>query len=493
MNSAGDGKLYSAIYGVYGRDFAHDLIPVDHSENGITIKGFTVKPLYSRSNRTFQNFFINGRYVKSMTCLAAVEEAYKNLIMTGKYPACVLMLEIPPVTVDVNVHPSKAEVRFSDEKIVFNSVFFAVKNALMASGLLYDLELKTETPKKPESYYKTAPFEPVSFEQPKIEETKEKNTDAAESTLEEERAIQEQSLKTENKPEQSRIKPVSDSLYAASPYKTGVTLSSAKLNYGTSVNLIADPPDDEEDIADVRERGYIPESDKVQIPKETADTQANDKQFEGFSYISGKSFEKNDKPKEQKKTEPEPIKVVGELFKNYILAQWGDNMVMIDKHAAHERVIFERLKERCTLKDSQVLLEDIEILLSESEFSAMKENYQKLSDMGFKADFSAGPFIKLSAVPVLLQELNMDEIIPEIAENFRLSKKDPQTHKLDDMLHDLACKAAIKANDKNSVSELQALAENVINDERIRHCPHGRPVMFLLSRRDIEKQFKRIV
>ena len=169
FSSAGDGELYSAVYAVYGRDFAHDMIPVDYKENNITVKGFTVKPLYSKSNRSFQNFFINGRYVKSVTCCVSLEEAYKNLIMTGKFPACVLMLEAPPVTVDVNVHPAKAEVRFSDEKIIFNSVYFAVKNALMESGLIYEFQVKNENAKRLD--YKE-PFVPEKFQQVKLEPEK---------------------------------------------------------------------------------------------------------------------------------------------------------------------------------------------------------------------------------------------------------------------------------------------------------------------------------
>lgn len=137
LSSAGDGELYSAVYAVYGRDFSHDMIPVNYSENGISVKGYVVKPLYSKSNRSFQNFFINGRYVKSVTCSASLEEAYQNLVMTGKYPACVLMIDLPPVTVDVNVHPAKAEVRFSDEKVVFGAVYFAVKKC--AYGIRFDL------------------------------------------------------------------------------------------------------------------------------------------------------------------------------------------------------------------------------------------------------------------------------------------------------------------------------------------------------------------
>jgi DNA mismatch repair protein MutL len=468
FTSAGDGELYSAVYGVYGRDFAHDLIPVDYSENGITVKGYIIKPLYSKSNRAFQNFFINGRFVKSVTCCVSIEEAYKNLIMVGKYPACVLMLDVPPVAVDVNVHPAKAEVRFSDEKIIFNSVYFAVKNALMASGLVYEFQMKEE--KSSVIDYKAKPFEPEKFEQPSLE-TK-PNAE----------------IQTKTEPETEKIiRTVSESVYSAAmqtqsendykmPEKTGeVSLSSRKFEYGKeSKPLTIEKP--------------------VAVSMETDKTSENS--FKEFSYINSGSFKKSEPvnpPVEKAIEEQSQIKVMGELFKNYILAESGDNMVMIDKHAAHERIIFERLKGNCTAADSQFLLNESEILLSENECEALSENNETLESMGFKLDTSKAPFVKIKAVPLILDKLNMDEIVPEIAENFYQNKINPQTHLLDDMLHDLACKAAIKANDKNSIPELQKLAEDVFYNENIRHCPHGRPVMFILSKRDIEKQFKRVL
>ena len=140
FNSSGDGELYSAIYSVYGRDFARDLIPVDHCFNDIRISGYAVKPLYARNNRSFQNFFVNGRYVKSRICSAALESAFHNMIMTGKFPACVLMIDMPPADMDVNIHPAKAEVRFVNEKNVSDAIFFAIKNALVENGLLYEFE-----------------------------------------------------------------------------------------------------------------------------------------------------------------------------------------------------------------------------------------------------------------------------------------------------------------------------------------------------------------
>ena len=499
FNSAGDGQLLSAIYGIYGRDFAHDLIPVDYTENAITVKGYVIKPLYSKPNRSFQNFFINGRYVKSVTCCVSLEEAFKNLIMQGKYPACVLMIDLPPETVDVNIHPAKAEVRFSDEKLVFNCVYFAVKNALLASGLIYDFELREN--KKTEEYYKAKPFEPEEFIQTEIssanndktknessEEQEKKyfqpekiinaeNSDADNSKTQtgnyEEKMSDDDDLELKKNNFDRIIKPVSTSEYGVPNELIYPKEQSDKMKYSamtmcdTSVNIVVDCEDVEQDI---------------------------DENLEEFSYISKSSFvKKPDNPPKAEEKKQEEIIVIGELFKNYILSQSGENMVIIDKHAAHERVIFEKLRAGCSTPDSQILMTPLKVLLSENECSALTENMEVLENMGFKLDMKNHPFAEICAVPVILQELNMDEIIPEIAENLYLNKVNPQTHLLDDMLHDLACKAAIKAGDKTAVKELQALAEQVFYNENIRHCPHGRPVMFLLSKRDIEKQFKRIL
>lgn len=464
--SAGDGKLYSAIYGVYGKDFARDLIAVDYSENGISVKGYVIKPLYAKSNRSFQNFFVNDRYVRSGTCCVSLEEAYKNLLMNGKYPACVLMLELSPMTVDVNVHPTKAEVRFSDEKIVFNCVYFAVKNALMKSGLIYEFQIKEE--KKSEEFYKKKNFEPEKFQQTKISEQSETYEKAEETTVKSEETHLASKPVYENV-----IKPVSASEYAPSEKnsKTEVISSPQKLDspktaYAQNVKIVVEPEE-------VEEEG-----------------------FKEFSYINKRSFEKNQQaePENDNQAEKEEtITVLGELFKNYILAQSGDNMIIIDKHAAHERVIFEKLKAGCNSTDSQILMTEVRILLSENEFGAMEENTEKLESMGFKIDFSGKPMIKVMAVPIILERLDMDEVIPDIASNLYLNKSDPQTRLLDDILHDLACKAAIKANDKSSQAELQKLAEEVFYNKNIRHCPHGRPILFILPKRDIEKQFKRIL
>lgn len=466
LSSAGDGELYSAVYAVYGRDFSHDMIPVNYSENGISVKGYVVKPLYSKSNRSFQNFFINGRYVKSVTCSASLEEAYQNLVMTGKYPACVLMIDLPPVTVDVNVHPAKAEVRFSDEKVVFGAVYFAVKNALMESGLIYEFQFKNDISRHTD--YKAKPFVLEKFEQHKIGPAEEKKN--------------------------SPFVPVSGSDYAAvneeksSVYKVNenksektLRLSSSKAQYGNGGRKIFTDPSV---VAECDDDGDV--------------NNTSEKDLEGFSYINSGALKKNqfNQSEDEHKTDKpviDDIKVIGEFFKNYIAAEAGDNIILIDKHAAHERIIFEKLRLQNNEVHSQLMISGAEILLSEAEYNAMNENSDILMGMGFDIDFSHEPFVRATAIPIILQNLNMDEVIPEIAENFLLNKRNPQTHRLDDMLHELACKAAIKANDKNDIRELQRLAEMVYYNENIRHCPHGRPVMFTLTKRELEKQFKRIV
>lgn len=466
LSSAGDGELYSAVYAVYGRDFSHDMIPVNYSENGISVKGYVVKPLYSKSNRSFQNFFINGRYVKSVTCSASLEEAYQNLVMTGKYPACVLMIDLPPVTVDVNVHPAKAEVRFSDEKVVFGAVYFAVKNALMESGLIYEFQFKNDISRHTD--YKAKPFVLEKFEQHKIGPAEEKKN--------------------------SPFVPVSGSDYAAvneeksSVYKVNenksektLRLSSSKAQYGNGGRKIFTDPSV---VAECDDDGGV--------------NNTSEKDLEGFSYINSGALKKNqfNQSEDEHKTDKpviDDIKVIGEFFKNYIAAEAGDNIILIDKHAAHERIIFEKLRLQNNEVHSQLMISGAEILLSEAEYNAMNENSDILMGMGFDIDFSHEPFVRATAIPIILQNLNMDEVIPEIAENFLLNKRNPQTHRLDDMLHELACKAAIKANDKNDIRELQRLAEMVYYNENIRHCPHGRPVMFTLTKRELEKQFKRIV
>ncbi len=461
FHSDGSGTLLAAIHAVYGRDFARDLLPVGYTQDSISVNGFVIKPLYAKSNRSFQNFFVNTRYVRSRACTVALESAYENLLMTNKFPACVLMLEMPPDTLDVNIHPAKAEVRFSDEKTVINAIYFAVKNALMKAGLIY--EFRTQKPSqdwyaKPQPEYTQQPLVPES---PKSEQPK----------------------TAPSQPRKSEPLPMAAMPFSPPPV---VKQETEKLPEKPSAFASQTPP----------KTVIVSGDSQKDEPKEPSAVQHPEPPSELPKTIEApKPPEPPAVPQVAEiETDPFPdVKVIGELFSNYILAQSGDTMIIIDKHAAHERVIFEKLRRDNCKQYRQMLLAPCRVLLTLDEFSVMEENTELLERLGFAFDFSQKPYAVTTAAPVFFDGLNIDEIVQELAHNLFLGKINPQTHLLDDMLHELACKSAIRANDKNSISELQTLTERVCKDENIRHCPHGRPVMFTMSKYNLEKQFRRKV
>lgn len=436
FNSAGDGDLFSAVYAVYGKDFARDLLKIDYEYKNICISGYTVKPLYSRANRTFQSFFVNGRYIRSKLCSSALENAYQNMIMTGKFPACVVMINMSPSVMDVNIHPSKAEIRFTDEKSVSDAIYFAVKSAFIDGGLIYDFELKQKTDteniitenNKSINKNDSNDIKDTSFKQESI-------FTAPENITKKEEAVK-------NQVNELKIKP------AYEPVKKDTEIKS------------------------------VPKS-------ETEKT-------ENFKYINSASFEKPAEPLSETFQEQKPdIKIIGEAFGLYVIAEVDNKMIIIDKHAAHERIIFERLKSRNCKQYSQILLTGIKILLVSEEADVMEDNTELLANLGFEFDFSERPYITVKAVPTFIMDTDIESIVSEVAENLKLHKQNPQSGLLDDMLHNMACKAAIKANDKNTPEEMKALTEQILSDENIRHCPHGRPVMFTMTKSNIDHQFRR--
>lgn len=475
FTSSGDGELYSAIYAVYGRDFVRDLIPIDYEYKGIHVGGYTVKPLYSKNNRAFQNFFVNGRYVRSKLCSVSIENAYVNMIMTGKFPACVMLIDLPPSEMDVNIHPTKAEVRFTKERDVSDAVYFAVKDALMKDGLIYEFQMKPAqdwTKKPEEEYVQESLFTAVSD----IKETEKaiETRQAPAPAVIPQPTPQPADLSPEPVPQPVQTAPAAESgdTEDGSPLPTVDIEASGKFSVPEPITV---PP-------------------VQKAPEIQPSVPIRDEKIEGFSYISTRSFEKAEEPvRDEKPEEPKlpEIRVIGEAFRTYVIAEVENSVIMIDKHAAHERILFEQLKARNCRQYSQMLMTSVKVLLTGDEFSALEENTELLADYGFVFDFSERPCAAATAVPTFVMELNIEEIIAEMAENLRLYRHDPQPRILDDMLHTMACKAAIKGNDDNDVTELKKLAETVWTDERIRHCPHGRPVMYVMTKANIEHQFRR--
>ena len=479
----GDGQLYSAIYAIFGKDFARDLLPVHYTEEqqgGITVEGYVMKPLYARPNRAHQLFFVNGRSVRSFTLISAIEEAYKTLIMTGKYPACVLTVQVSPRIVDVNMHPTKAEVRFSDEKRIYNAVYFAVLGALEQNHLVYEFRLPEQerpagqppvqpnitpqiyTPQRPQRDW----FAPVSGTDdntpaPIIPVTEAEPRPEAEPHP---AAVPQPAAAPQPVPPSAPIKPAAPEMPAERPAI----------------------PEALKAFPDLTAQAAVPRPEPVSLPARQPDAQPMRPPVPA---------ELPDEPEARNAAisaiQREKIIVIGELFENYILAEAGEQFVMIDKHAAHERILFERFRTR-ECRDRQQLLTPVRVLLTGDEITALQEMEETLLGCGFTFDFSESPVVQLTGVPLSCAELDLDQIAADLAANCAKHCSQPDLHLLDDLFHDLACKAAIRAGTHNTKEELQSLAVQVWENEQIRHCPHGRPVLFLLSKYQIEKQFRRI-
>ena len=454
--TAGDGKIYSAVYSVYGRDFANSMLEVDYTWQGMHITGFTVKPLSAKPNRRFQNFFVNKRYVKSRACAAALEEAYRNLLMTGKFPACVLYIDIPPNTIDVNVHPTKIEVRFSDEKLMHEAVFFAVKNSLMKNDRPNEMHLENkrnftdrelfDIPKKDNSVQLKFTMEdnsqkPVASKAdipaPKPQTEKQyENSYSYQKPAPTLKTVESRSITEEEKEKLSG----SDDMFLASLEQP------AKRK--TAVTELSGPEPKPHKVTVEEINKAISE---IPLPEEPEEQSG-----EAFKFIDAQSFTKK-KPvsvivEEKEPEKPKPV-VVGELFKTYVVAQVGDEMILMDKHAAHERYIFERIKSDAEQLETQMFLEPIMVLLSYDEYDALTANLDKVSQLGFEIEPDVAPTVAVKGVPIILGDDNPADIISELAKNFIENKLNPQIELFDDL----------------------------------------RPVMITLTKRDIEKQFRRVL
>lgn len=458
--TGGDGDYYSAIYAVFGKQFAMSLIPVDYSTGGISVTGYASSPLFTRPNRSMQYFFVNGRYVRSVICLTALEEGYRNSIMTGKFPACVLNITINPELCDVNVSPSKTEVRFADEKQIFDLINFGVKNAILNADNRREIKLEKKLPE---------PVAEVKAEAVPLAERVEKALETAPQNIYKE--------KVRETLENSRIVEIKEK-----PVAFHSPVSSYKVNKPQTSFV-------QQRIAEPEKQPEIHRAEPVH-PEPVCD----EPEENTFKYITDAALQ-NTPPAPMVTEEPEKPKltIIGELFATYILCQCGDDFVMIDKHAAHERINFE--KKRTELMTSSQLLAESEFIdLSPEQYSALTENTDKLTDIGVEVILTEGFRCEITACPsAFAGDVKPSELVLRAADLLCAGNENIIGEIYDDLLHSRACKTAVKANDVNHPSELRVIAEEVWNNEKIRFCPHGRPVMVKMTKHEIEKYFSRIV
>ena len=461
--TSGDGILLNAIYAVMGREFASKLLEVNREEGGVKVSGFIGRPESARANRNFENIFINGRYVRSKSIGAALEQAYTSYIMTEKFPVCVLFIGIDPRAVDVNVHPAKLEVKFSNEKLIFESVYYAVRSVLASVADRPDADLEAMASKDEKMIGLKEAFVP-------IRDTRDESFRPIQTTLRDVSGNSAPDLVSERNrhaagPEGSASDRRAD-ISISPEVSDAVDADAARTSEETGSN---DPVP-----------GIHTEDNANPVPEEpvSGDTDAS---------AAGVQVE------EQK----ESFRYVGVLFDCYIVAELSDRILLIDKHAAHERILFEELKENTerSHRSSQTMLVPVTLTLSFGEYSSLEEYVQEVRATGFGIEFSDDNKVDITEIPVGIDPSAVGDMVITLAEGLSdgMSVRESRELAYEKALYQAACKAAVKGGRHDDDRILEWICGRVINDPRIRYCPHGRPVAIEVTRTSFEKQFSRIV
>lgn len=438
--TSGNGDLKSTVYSVLGKEMSDSLMSVDYSFNDMRITGFVSKPTASRKSRAGQYFYINNRIVKSKTAMAALEQAYKNTIMVGRFPACVLNIELNPAQVDVNVHPAKTEVRFANEKPIFDLVYYAVKTAIENDRTVKEVEFKENPIYRQESKNVYQNNDNKSF-QAKFDFFKKKDEPPSQQVI--------------------KTKPREDFWQVEAPKPEYKIARNEKPKARVDINIEYEEP---EEISTAKSEDAPKERDieKVVI----TDEKDNENFIPNF-------------------------KLIGEAFKTYLIVEIENELYFIDKHAAHERMNFERFKAQATV-ETQMLLAPVVVNLTKDEFIAISENVELIKKCGFELEEFGESQIIVRAIPSLVDGDSVKDLMLEIAQKLLEHKTDILPDKIDWIYHSASCRGAVKAGDYTSRQEQEMFVKKLLSMPNIRFCPHGRPVFIKMSKYDIEKQFGRV-
>lgn len=488
LQTPGDGKLLSAIHAVYGKEFTGGLIPVKGIGGTVEVSGYIVRPENAKATRSMEHFFINDRYVRSVTVMAAMEEAYRNSIMTGKFPGCVLHISLPFGMVDVNVHPAKLEVKLTDEKLVFNGVYSACKAALAAMDQAVNVADTAGRSAKAKLNYFEITNKPLGGEQQHITTQQYRTAISPPTKAPIQQELSDNSAVRLYMEQLKNRTKVEDEPIAESPLKTGAYRGEAN-----------QPP--EPYVAKVYTSSPVPTQSAAKEPihHEEPTPRTEPLPIPATEQPPGEAIEQ-EQPMEQNSNEPiappdSPMRLVGELFSTYLVAEQEDRMLLVDKHAAHERIIFERLRAE-QMEGSiarQLLLSSTRVSFAKDMYSVLTANLEVLDALGFAAeDFGEGSIL-IREIPALLPLSQLEDTLLEIAEKLTKGNQRPELDKNDDILHSMACKAAVKGGYFTGKLEQEKLLELLSNDSTLRSCPHGRPIIIALTRRELEKMFGRIV
>ena len=471
----GDGQLRGAAYAVLGREFSRDLIELKNQEGVYRITGLVTPPKSCRASRSMQHFYINGRYVRNRTMMAGMEMAFKGTMMQGKFPGGILLLEMPADLVDVNVHPAKIEARFARENDVFDVVYHAVKLALAQPGTgerLFTFEADKKEDKAENSKKDTDIIE---------NDVKNNNFTGLSAIIrgQADPGVLPQQHWEPAKPAAAPQQP------APEPFRAAASEAQLDVEPEFGETKLHSPQDH---MAAWNPAQEAPKEEPESAP--CAETEPDAPEAAEQETVLAEPEQMNFDPTAD---QPEPLRYVGEVFRTYILAERGDELCLIDKHAAHERQLYEKLAANYGNVPSQMLLEPAAIDLAAEEKQALLDNIPLLENAGLEiADFG-GNTVVLRAVPADVEPQNAESLLVEIANKLLKGGHDALNEHTEWVLHSISCRAAIKAGDKSSPQELLALAEKILSGEVPPFCPHGRPCVLKLTRKELEKQFGRIV
>ena len=513
----GDGQLRGAVYAVLGREFSRDLIELKNQEGVYRITGLVTPPKSCRASRSMQHFYINGRYVRNRTMMAGMEMAFKGTMMQGKFPGGILLLEMPADLVDVNVHPAKIEARFARENDVFDVVYHAVKLALAQPGTgerLFTFEAdkeeeKAENSKKDTDIIKNdvknnsfTGLSAIIRGQADPGVLPQQHWEPAKPAAAPQQPAPSAAMQIPTAPSEPRWKGSAQNEDMLDPF---VTLHSPKLETtkapepfraaASETQLDVEPEFGETKLHSPQDHmaAWNPAQEAPKEEPESApgaETEPDAPEAAEQETVLAEPEQMNFDPTAD---QPEPLRYVGEVFRTYILAERGDELCLIDKHAAHERQLYEKLAANYGNVPSQMLLEPAAIDLAAEEKQALLDNIPLLENAGLEiADFG-GNTVVLRAVPADVEPQNAESLLVEIANKLLKGGHDALNEHTEWVLHSISCRAAIKAGDKSSPQELLALAEKILSGEVPPFCPHGRPCVLKLTRKELEKQFGRIV
>ena len=450
LATPGTGKLQDAMYCVYGRDCAR-MVAVESRWESYTLSGFVTLPTDARPSRNLQTFFVNDRPVKSKLLIAALEEAYRNQLMVGRFPGCVLHLNLPANAVDVNVHPAKTEVKFLSEKAVFDCVHYGVLGAL------------NKKPDRPAVQFKPQPA-PVPPEKPTP--TVNKPAEKKEAFF---RTMTAQEYKTFSAAMADAPKPRPEAAAAAAKkIPAGGNMPLREFVMLPQVRQAAQP----EPAPSLPPLPETPKPSALEMPVKAPEPEMEQTALE--------------MPK------ADTWRMVGELYRTYILVEEGDNAFLIDKHAAHERILFEKLKANQESISGQTLLQPVPVRLSPAAAGELLGNTELLEELGFEIEEFGENTVLARQIPMDLTVEAAAEALETLADDLLNGRRESRDTVRDTLLHTVACKAAIKAGWVSDEKELLAIAKAVMEREDLKYCPHGRPICVSLSQKMLEKQFKRI-